>query len=288
MDAQLLGHWGIDPNVDPLAERPLGTSVVSDHWYCGSSHIEAQERLQFAVDNRLRCAVLSGKSGVGKTALVRRLTNSIPVGAGAVGYLDLRGRTGTDFLEELAVLWGLTPEYDRTNARQWRRIVERLEGCRIANQTALLITDHWEYSSNDVRDLVGRLIRMNSVPLTTVIVQSSVVDSGQQSPIHIEECDLSAEIHPFAIEDIPPFLSTIWPRADQQLPLVDADGIQRLFDFTNGVPSELIRLVRLAFVVGATHEARQLTAPLIDLAAMELRWFDRRPDFELQPQLKAA
>ena len=97
MDSQILSLWGIQSPMFPPDGSPE---------YVGPQELEAHSRMLYAVESGLRCVLVHGPQGVGKTRLALRFAREMPADRLACACLDLADRSSREFLSDLGVALG--------------------------------------------------------------------------------------------------------------------------------------------------------------------------------------
>ncbi len=133
-----------------IAQRGGDTRTTGD-FFMGSTQDEALARLHYLSDRHKRLGVVHGTHGVGKTWVLQRYASEVRRRGCDVISLDLAGRDGREFLHQLAD--GLHARVSRQEARYqlWRGILDRLRENRLLHTTTVLLCDHFDETTDEVR-----------------------------------------------------------------------------------------------------------------------------------------
>lgn len=282
MDFSTQQYWGLAVPASP-ATHGVGTG------YFGPRHEEALARLQYAVDSGLRCVRLQGERGVGKSFLLQHFAGGLPTDRIPVARLDGAAGDLREFLLDLAVELGLSPEQDLAPPALWRRVVDRLHGLSRSREAIVLVIDSCEPMPAEAVAVLTRLIRMETVRLTVVVAvaedEAPLDDETADDPLR-ELSDLTAELPPLQVDEIAPFLAAGWRRSADLPPLATADGCAALHALTGGLPRRIHQLLPICLTAGMALELEQIASELVHQVAADL--MGRRPRGSRPPQSRAA
>lgn len=241
-------------------------------FFMGSTQDEALARLHYLSDRQKRLGAVQGMHGVGKTWTLLRYAAEVRRRGCDVATLDLAGRDGREFLHQLAD--GLNARGGRQEARfqLWRGILDRLRENRMLQTPTILACDHVDEATDEVRDLLLRLLHESDEPgagLTVVLATTLAGSQGLDERLR-ERVDLRIELEPWTLADLSRYVA--W-RGDVETAgelAWDSGAAESLWRATGGAPRAVARLVDLALVAARSQRESLVTAQMLESVQCEL------------------
>jgi len=258
----------------PFTDPPFAGSLEPEAFYPGSAHEEALARLEWVVEERQRCCLVVGESGMGKSHLaamaVRRLG-----GLGAeVAVLSMRGLPSGDWLDLLLERLPLDPLSRAEPLRSWQKLENRLRENTLMERTTALVFDDLDHAPDDALDGVGRLVAAVEPRFARTLVIATATPAGLAAvPAAVRQRSaVRIELTPWTEPDVAAFVGHELRRAGNSEDRFSSEAIATLARFAGGVPRTVVTLARLA-LVAATGDGRDR----VDAATVERAWRELAP-----------
>jgi type II secretory pathway predicted ATPase ExeA len=246
-------------------------------------HEEALARLEFLVEQRRRFGLLLGPAGTGKSLVLKAAAREAKRLGREVAMVDLFGIDAHDLLWQLAIALRLGPTERWSHAALWRTVCDHWHALHSARLPSVLLLDHLERAEADGLNLIERLLHLdvaNDGGLTILaaagegLAECSLGELSEQSELRIELPCLSQR-------ESEVFIQELLERSGGYRELFRRDALMTLFDLSNGVPREIVRLCRLALSVSERDDLNRMdSATLLDVAGELPRAAQRRGDHE--------
>ena len=257
-----------------FAAHPFAGSLEPATFYCGAQQEEALARLEWLVEQRQRCGLVSSDDGVGKSHLatmaVRRLSG---LGAEPV-LLSLRGLTPGDWLDLLLARLPLDPASRVEPLRPWQKLENRLRENTLMERPTVIIVDDLDHATDDCIDGIARIVGAAEqlfARTVVVAVASSAGVSRIQDAIR-SRAAVRVELTPWEEADVAGFLAHSLERVGGPGDLFTPAAVGTISRFAVGVPRVVCQLAHLATVVAAGERR-----PQIDSAVIEGVWRELTP-----------
>ena len=257
-----------------FAAPPFAGSLEPATFYCGAPQEEALARLEWLVEQRQRCGLVTGDDGVGKSHLatmaVRRLAG---LGAEPV-LLSLRGLTPGDWLDLLLARLPLDPASRAEPLRPWQKLENRLRENTLMERPTAIIVDDLDHATDDCIDGIARIVGA-AEPLfarTVVVALASSAGVSRIPDAIRSRAAVRVELTPWEEADVAGFLARSLERVGGPTDLFTPEAIGTISRFAMGVPRVVCQLAHLATVVAAGERRHQ-----IDSAVVEGVWRELTP-----------
>lgn len=213
-------------------------------FYRGAPQEEALARLSYAVENRLRVAALTGRSGVGKSTLLAEFARHQRKAGASVALLG--GFEPRQMLGSIAAQWGLFPERNAEHFTLWQDITDRLVQLRCENRPGVLLIDPLEGDPQVLR-LLRQLVAGDPHPESrlTLVLALEPRALGDLPGSFRELIDLHVELEAWDETDV---------RAAVAEERFTPDGLEELQALTLGVARQVVRLTRFASLAATVEQ----------------------------------
>ena len=240
-------------------------------FFVGATQDEALARLGYLADTGLRCGLVTGRGGTGKSAVLRRFADERRTDCCTVVLLDLTGLGEADLLRRLIEGLGITVHAPFRRNALWLELIDGLRGRGLAQQSCLLVLDHFDRALPKAHQVVRRLLAEQSGPCAATFI---LAFSGSSFPIVAREwrqmADLRIELAPLTADETAPLSASLSRRPGTARRRVRS-GCR-----PNGLPFDRRRATgyrpRLrACVLAAQHDdRRQVSSDIVEAALDEL------------------
>ena len=260
-------YWGIQ-------ESPF-LNAFQERWFVGSSkHDEALARMLYVVEHGLRCGVLTGAPGTGKSLLMNLLVHDLlPVNSRKI-HADLAGQDSRSLSWQLAGQLHRAPRESANEAALWRQIMDELNGLAIAGERVVIIVDHVDAGDVSAQQAVERLLHVScdGTGRSTMLLACRKTTS----PAIREASELRIELGPLESQETADFIRHKLSRAgcEHGESIFDDDALSVLHGRSKGIPRDINRICELS-LLAAMGEQRQKVGPeVVHRVAEELLAFD--------------
>jgi general secretion pathway protein A len=256
-------------------QRPdeASNAFASSHpgFFVGATQDEALARLGYLADTGLRCGLVTGRAGTGKSAVLRRFADERRTDCCTVVLLDLTGLGEADLLRGLIEGLGITVHAPFRRDALWLELIDGLRGRGLAQQTCLLILDHFDRALPEAHQVVRRLLAEQSGPCAATFI---LAFSGSSFPIVAREwrqtADLRIELAPLTAEETALFLRLSLDALGLPGDAFDPDAARMVFHSTGGVPRDIARVFERALLAAQHDDRRQVSSDIVEAALDEL------------------
>jgi type II secretory pathway predicted ATPase ExeA len=233
-----------------------GHSVAArgSHFFAAAIHAEALARLEHLVENDLRCGIVVGPRGTGKSTVLNVFAQHCRADGYEAVSIDVTGLHGIQFLERLAQRLEVTSRARGRAIALWSEVTDALTGRALAGRHCVLIVDHLDRAMSDCQHYVRRLSARGGQAETWILGFS-----GRLFPMipreWREQNELRIELAPLSEQECHAFLQSLlqfFGRSGDAF-----DGVaDTLVAAASGIPAELRRLSELSLLLADGPQAR--------------------------------
>jgi type II secretory pathway predicted ATPase ExeA len=240
-------HWRLER--DPFADA--GSAFVAT-----APHVEAIERLAFAVEAGERLAMLEAPAGLGKSVVLARALARAKAPSRRLARIV--GPSDGDALAS-----GLAEGLGRRVAGRespWRRLGEDLRLCRAQRLAVTLAIDDTHALAEPVA--IDRLLRLD--PAVTLLLVG-------RGPSPEAPWSLRVRLTSLTRTETDLYLTTKLSAAGRSEPTFTPSAVTLLHSLSAGNPRGLDRLAALALLAGSARRLEMITPDLVEGVAQECR-----------------
>jgi type II secretory pathway predicted ATPase ExeA len=234
--------------------RPLGGN--SSHFFSSAIHAEALARLEHLVESGLRCGIILGPRGTGKSTVLGVFAQNCRAAGCETVSIDVTGIDEIQFLERLAQRLEVTSRARGRAIALWSEVTDALSGRALAGRPCVLIVDHLDRAMPDCQHFVRRLSSRGSRNLAETWVLGF---SGRLFPMvpreWREQNDLRIELAAMSQQESYAFLKSLLDFFQRPRDAFDTVA-ETLVATAGGIPAELRRLSELSLLVAEDAHAR--------------------------------
>ncbi len=255
--------------------KPFNTTEA-DFFFINTSYLDAYIQLLEGIRQHRGLLVLTGKAGMGKTLLLRKLANEAPANIKFVYCYS----TNLDFDNLLTVIGNQLGVVisEQEFSERLKSLNEYFSDCFIeGTDIALLIDDAHHLSGEVLNNLLAlshleyggghaAQIILSGMPLLEeILAKTQVFHAYLDSAIHIE-------LKPLAAADVIGFISRQVQNADGPAieSLFPLSVIERIDHYTNGIPRLINTLCERALLITQIKGHTTVSIATVDEAASEL------------------
>jgi type II secretory pathway predicted ATPase ExeA len=227
----------------------------ASHFFAGAIHVEALARLEHLVESGLRCGIIVGPRGTGKSTVLSVFAQHCRAAGCEVVSIDVTGLDEIQFLERLAQRLEVTSRARGRALALWSEVTDALCGRALAGRPCVLMVDHLDRAMRDCQHLVRRLSSRGRDLAETWIFGFS----GRSFPMVLrewrEQNDLRIELAPLDERESYAFVQSLLEFFGR--PSDAFEGVaQALVAAASGVPAELRRMSELSLLLAEGSQSR--------------------------------
>jgi type II secretory pathway predicted ATPase ExeA len=258
-----IAREGLDNSAHSLGNAGL-------HFFAGAIHAEALARLEHLVESGLRCGIVVGPRGTGKSTVLDVFAQSCRAAGCEAVSIDVTGLHDVQLLERLAQRLEVTSRARGRAIALWSEITDALCGRALAGQQCVLIVDHLDRAMGDCQHLVRRLASRGGRDQAETWILGF---SGRSFPMvpreWREQNDLRIELEAMSQEESCAFLQSLLDFFQRPRDAFDTVA-GTLVAAAGGIPAELRRLSELSLLVVEDAHA-QVSPEVLRSVLAELR-----------------
>lgn len=267
------------------AARAFAGSLEPAALFIGPAQEEALARLEWLVEQRGRCGLVVGASGLGKSHLLAVAARRC-AGLGAeVVTLSLGGLSGGDWLELLLDRMPLDPGSRGEPLRPWQKLENRLRENALMERRTVLVFDDLDRGPDDALEGIARLAAAGEPRFGWLSIVAAATPRGSgRIPEAIRQREtVRIELGPWSDAEVGGFLAHALSRAGLASGLFTPGAAGTIARFAAGVPRVVCRLAGLALVAAAGDGQET-----IDAATIERVWRELAPGAAAAERMPAA
>jgi len=260
----------MDQAAGGLLDNPFAGDAAVGPWLFPSRiHDEALARLQFVVQGRQPCGVLTGPEGSGKSRLLQRAAADLRRSGRQVCLVDLAGLNAVRLLVRLDAALGLNGGVPADSLTTWDSVLSAVEGITLSGLSLVLALDHADQAHQDVWTLLDQLLA-HAAGGTTVLVAARGIVAGPLGEFARRHAALRIELERLSADETADYIQAAFQRIGVEGTPFDPGAMRRVYELTRGEPRLVNRLCRLAVMAAAADGFAEIPASLVDAAAEEV------------------
>ncbi|MBN1906079.1 MAG: AAA family ATPase [Deltaproteobacteria bacterium] len=255
-----LDYWKFD-------RLPFESVPDPEFYYLSASHEEGLTRLIYAARMRKGSAMLSGEIGCGKTTLSMVFVRELPIEKYDIGIIVNPRLESLEFLQEILYQFGIKDIPD-TKVKCLRALNERMLANLEAGKETLLIVDEAqilnEASFEEIRLLLN--FQLNSRFLMTIILigQPELIKKVKEIEQLDQRIAIKYHLIPFNLEETARYIIFRQEKAGGRGNLFSDDAVERIYEYTGGVPRRINNLCDLSLLVGSGTKQENVSKKLVE------------------------
>jgi general secretion pathway protein A len=255
-----LDYWKFD-------KFPFESVPDPDFYYLSNAHEEGLTRLIYAAQMRKGSAMLSGEIGCGKTTLSMVFVRELPIEKYDIGIIVNPRLESLEFLQEILYQFGIKDIPD-TKVKCLRVLNERMLANLEAGKETLLIVDEAqilnEASFEEIRLLLN--FQLNNRFLMTIILigQPELIKKVKDIEQLDQRIAIKYHLTPFNLEETARYIIFRQEKAGGRSNLFSDDAVERIYEYTGGVPRKINNLCDLSLLVGSSTKQDNISKKLVE------------------------
>ncbi len=232
-----------------LKEDPFKLSADPRFLFLGPEHLAVYRQAQGVISRRRGLALISGDMGMGKSSLARRLYDVYAAEENVlICYIHTAAfKSAMDAARQISMALNVPPQ--RSFQRQMEGLERLMADAYTARRNVIILLDDAQLMDPDALEVIHRLYNFD---YDSKVVQ--VIAFGQLEMAGVFETNKAVNARVFVRLALPPLtlsssLQMVLFRlrvAGRNSPLIDDDAFEMLYEVSQGVPREMIRLCALA------------------------------------------
>ena len=257
-----------------LEDSPFTTSSQNSRdFFVGQAHEEVLARLDYLTTNRKRFGLLTGTSGVGKSALLDYVQQRVQSLGKQSVTMGLLGIDEYEFAWQLSDQLGLRTGHERLLASLWRAIFDHLTVNRYQRLDTVILLDDADEAEGAVLTSVARLAQWqpSTESRLTLIATCREDRTDLIGRRLLELCDLSMVLPPWELADTAAYLKQSIAGAGRDTPAFDIRSIEEIQRLSRGSIRLIRQLAELSLLAGADQESPTVDHETVIAVDGELR-----------------
>ena len=233
-----------------LKEDPFKLSADPRYLYLGPEHLAVYRQAQGVISRRRGLALITGEMGMGKSSLARRLYDvyASDEESMVICYIHTAAfKSAMDAARQISM--PLKVPLQRSFQRQMEELERRMVMAYTSHQNVVILLDDAQRMESEALEVIHRLYNFD---YDAKVVQ--ILAFGQSEMNSLFETDESVNARVFVRLVLPPLtlasaLQMVIFRlrvAGRNESLINDDAFELLYESSQGVPREIIRLCALA------------------------------------------
>lgn len=232
-----------------LTEDPFKLSADPRYLYLGPEHLAVYRQAQGVITRRRGLAMITGGMGMGKSSLARRLYDVYADDSSIrICYIHTAAfKSAMDAARQISKALDVPPQ--RSFQRQMDGLEQVMADSFTAGKNVVVLLDDAQLMDHEALEVIQRLYNFD---YDAKVVQ--VLAFGQSEMRPLFEANKAVNARVFVRLSLPPltlssalqmvlFRLTVAGRTE---PLIDDDAFELLYEHSQGIPREIIRLCALA------------------------------------------
>lgn len=228
-----------------LKEDPFKLSADPRYLYLGPEHLAVYRQAQAVISRRRGLALITGDMGMGKSSLARRLYDVYATEPGvAMCYIHTAAfRSAMDGARQISNALGVPPQ--RSFQRQMEGLEQMMADAYTTGRNVVVVLDDAQLMHSEALEVIHRLYNFD---YDSKVVQ--ILSFGQSEMTALFETNRAVNARVFVRLILPPLtlasaLQMVFFRlrvAGRNEPLINDDAFELLYEKSQGIPREIIRL----------------------------------------------
>jgi general secretion pathway protein A len=252
-----------------LTERPFTLVPDPDYLFLGSQHKLARAYLEYGLKERMGFVVLTGEVGTGKTTLIKSLLREKTAGQ-RVGVLYQTSVEAEDLLDLLLKEFQIRGHFGGSRAARLGAFNQFLLSTHARGEHVVLVVDEAQNMGPKALEELRLLsnLQTDKEPLLQVILvgQPGLRERLRHPALRqlAQRVAIHYHLRPLDQDETKEYIRYRLARAGGS-GIFTASGLDKLYDYTQGVPRRINAWCDLALVAGFAEGRHEIDGEFIDL-----------------------
>ena len=252
-----------------LKERPFTLVPDPDYLFLGSQHKLARAYLEYGIKERMGFVVLTGEIGTGKTTLIKSLLREKEAGL-HLGVLYQTSVEAEDLLDLLLKEFGIRGHFGGSRAARLGALNQFLQTSYARGEHVVLVVDEAQNLGPKALEELRLLsnLQTDKEPLLQVILvgQPGLRDRLRHPTLRqlAQRVTIHYHLRPLDHDETKEYIRFRLARAGGR-DIFTTSALDKLFDYTRGVPRRINTWCDLALVAGFAEDRHEIDGEFIDL-----------------------
>ena len=250
-----------------LKEDPFKLSADPRYLYLGPEHLAVYRQAQNVISRRRGLALITGDMGMGKSSLARRIYDVYASEENVeICYLHTAAfKSAMDASRQISQALGIPPQ--RSFQRQMDNLEQMMANSYTAGRNVIVLLDDAQLMESEALEVIHRLYNFD---YDAKVVQ--ILSFGQSEMSSLFETNKAVNARVFVRLVLPPLtlssaLQMVLFRlsvAGRNEPLIDDDAFEILYESSQGVPREIIRLCALSIDILLSSDETAVSRDIVN------------------------
>ncbi len=267
-----------------LRELPFDLTPNPRYLFFTPTHREALSNVQYGITGRRGITLLVGEAGTGKTTLVRAALQSDPLRGGSCLYLSNPALTRAEFMESLALGFGLSARAGQSKTAMLAELERELRARQARGVLTALVVDEAQSMPLELLEEIRLLanIETNTEKLLPVVLAGQPELSDRLNDPSLKQLKqrvaLRCTLLPLTLKETAAYIARrIQIAGGDSATLFTRDAIEVIHHCSQGIPRTISVVCDNALVTGFAAGRRTIDR---DIACEVCRDFDLHPPGE--------
>jgi type II secretory pathway predicted ATPase ExeA len=262
-----LKHFG-------LIRRPFDNALRAEELFLSAHAQELLSRLKYLLQLK-GIGLVTGESGCGKTAILRKAAAALNPGAYRVYYITLTTGHALDMLKTVAYAMGITPK--RGLSALFHDIRDEIaRKTAESNVKPVLIIDEAQYLKDEA--LVNLRLLSNyemdsESRLSILLLGQPEIKRRLALSIHealTQRLTMRYQLGGLTQEEMPRYVRHRLELAGTTAPLIDPAALEAIYQFTHGICRKVNAVCHNSLIAAASASAKMATVEHVRIAIAEI------------------
>lgn len=253
-------------------EEPAFLNNFDQRFFVDSEvNTESAARIQFLVEQRRLCGLVTGPSGVGKSFQIRSALRSLNAPMPEIAIVDVAGLPYEEVLRELAGALHSPTGSNLSEFTVWRSIIDHIVGGQMADNQTVIVFDHIDQCGPGALQVIERLLNLQPTAKGghTLIVSCCQVTT----PMLPQSADLRIRLSGMERDQTRRYIEqrlSIAGRPAEKPAIFSNQAVDAIHACSGGFPRHINRVCELSMLMSVAQQQQTVSAEKVHEAAADL------------------
>lgn len=257
-----LEYWG-------FRDKPFENTPDPKFLYPSEEHLEAVQKLTYAIQEEKGCALLTGEYGCGKTIVARAVLKSLDESVYDIALINYPIFNRVDFLKEVMFQFGQNGSAD-SRVQLFRQLSEfTFENLRQQKKTLLLIDEAQLIDDPEVFEELRLLLNLqleDRFLLSIVLVgQPELREKIMEYPQLEQRIALKYHLHRFDFDDTAKYVAHRLSIAGGSPGIFNEEALYLIHKISYGVPRRINNICDHSLLEGCNRKVKEVEPAIVRL-----------------------